>query len=196
MTSGVRNLLSEAVLWLSIFIIALAGFLFLDDRIGNFMENDPVNSSPFSKDPTASLSRPTRTPRTNDEDDSADSVESRVTLHAGRSGHFKVKAFINDNSINLLADTGATYVVLTYADADSLDLADGLKFTGRARTANGISKVAPLTLETIEVGDIIVHDVKAFVAQEGKLSSSLLGMSFIGRLSSFKMSGKELILEQ
>ncbi len=193
MTSGVRTLLSEAVLWLSVFVIALAAFLFLDDRIGNFLENRPQNNSNVPQEGFSqrSVSGTGETPVQEDE-----ATDGRVTLYAGRSGHFEVKAFINDNSVNLLADTGATYVVLTFEDAEDLDLTEHLKFTAEARTANGISRVAPITLESIEVGDITVRNVKAFVAQEGKLSSSLLGMSFIGRLSSFKMSGRELILEQ
>jgi len=193
MSSGVRNLLSEALLWLSVFIIAFTAFLFLDDRIGSFLDKNPRNGSQFSQQEVERPSRlNTQTTSLPEEEDS----EGRVTLQAGRSGHFEVKAFINENSVNLLADTGATYVVLTWEDAENLDLTDRLKFTAEARTANGVSRVAPITLDSIEVGDIIVHNVKAFVAQEGKLSSSLLGMSFIGRLSSFKMSGRQLILEQ
>ncbi len=193
MTSGVRNLLSEAVLWLSVFIIALTAFLFLDDRIDSFLKNRPQDSSIFPQKDHAQHSASDTGEKYAQEEETTD---GRVTLQAGRSGHFEVMAFINDNSVNLLADTGATYVVLTWEDAENLDLTDRLKFSAKARTANGVSRVAPITLESIEVGDITVKNVKAFVAQEGKLSSSLLGMSFIGRLSSFKMSGRELILEQ
>ncbi|MCF6199480.1 MAG: TIGR02281 family clan AA aspartic protease [Hyphomicrobiaceae bacterium] len=193
MTSAVRTLLSEALLWLSVFIIALTAFFFLDDRIGSFMDKNSQNGSQVSQQ-EGERSFLSNTQKTSLQEEEA--VEGRVTLQAGRSGHFEVKAFINENSVNLLTDTGATYVVLTWEDAENLDLTDQLKFTAEARTANGVSRVAPIILDSIEVGDIIVHNVKAFVAQEGKLSSSLLGMSFIGRLSSFKMSGRELILEQ
>jgi aspartyl protease family protein len=49
-------------------------------------------------------------------------------------------------------------------------------------------------LESVEVGDIKIHDVQAIVAERGALDTSLLGMSFIGRLQSFQMSGKRLVL--
>lgn len=120
----------------------------------------------------------------------------RVVLHAMRSGHLDVKAYINDYSVNLLADTSATYVVLTWEDADTLGLTNDLKFIAQIHTANGISTVAPVMLDSIEIGTIQVENVQACVAEEGKLKQSLLGMRFIGRLESFKMSGQELILVQ
>ena len=42
--------------------------------------------------------------------------------------------------------------------------------------------VAPVTLETIRIGDVAVENVRAAVAQEGNLHTSLLGMSFLGEL--------------
>ncbi len=192
MTSAMRHIISEAVLWLAIFIIALAAFLFLDNRLAAYLETNSDASSQMQQD---------EPPLPADQPLSPASVQEsgghgRVILQGDRSGHFNVNAYINDRSISLLADTGATYVVLTYEDAEALDLTHDLEFTGRASTANGISKVAPLLLDTVEVGDIRVDNVQAFVAEAGKLKHSLLGMSFIGRLESFQMSGRELILVQ
>ena len=193
MTSGMRHILSEALLWLSVFIIALAAFFYLDNRLEAYMDHKAQNQQ--QSDEQAGM------PKTgNEQQDQAqrqdNSSYGRVVLQAGRSGHFEVRAYINNNSINLMADTGATYVVLSYEDADTLGLTYNLNFSGRARTANGVSKVAPIMLETVEVGDIQVDNVQAVVAEEGKLKHSLLGMSFIGRLDSFQMSGRELVLVQ
>jgi aspartyl protease family protein len=195
MTSGTRHIINEAILWLSVFIIAFVAFFYLDDRIGAFLEQRAENHNE-----TANASEKTALAHEKARQADAPKQEitgfGRVVLHAGRSGHFEVKAYINDNSINLLADTGATYVVLTYADAQTLGLTDDLEFSGRARTANGVSRVAPIMLDSIEVGDIQVNNVQAVVAEEGKMLNSLLGMSFIGRLESFQMSGRELTLVQ
>ena len=187
MTSGMRNIIGDAVLWVSIFIIALAGFWFLDDRIGIYLENRAQSSGEIAEPTTNNMQN------TEKKDNNG---YGRVVLHAGRSGHFEVTAYINDNSINLLADTGATLVVLTYEDAETLGITYDLEFTGRARTANGVSSVAPVMLDSIQVGDIQVDNVQAIVAREGKLKHSLLGMSFISRLESFQMSGRELVLVQ
>ncbi len=201
MTSGVRNILSEAVLWLSIFIIALAGFFYLDERIGAFMEkggDSTLQQTARSVDGDPGEDHDSASGKGADRGLSSggivESGNGRVVLQAGRSGHFEVTAYINDSSIDLMADTGASYVVLTYEDAQTLGIAYDLKFTGRARTANGVSKVAPVMLDAIEVGDITVRNVQAVVAEEGKMSKSLLGMSFISRLDRFEMSGRQLVL--
>ena len=192
MTSATRHIISEAVLWLAIFIIALVAFFYLDDRISAYLVEKPTNQPETHEQSPDASSSPQKA--TGNQQENAG--YGRVVLHAGRSGHFEVKAYINDNSINLLADTGATYVVLTYEDADTLGLANDLNYSASARTANGVSRVAPIMLDSVEVGDIQVDKVRAFVAEEGKLNRSLLGMSFIGRLESFQMSGSELILVQ
>jgi aspartyl protease family protein len=41
-----------------------------------------------------------------------------------------------------------------------------------------------------------VRDVPAAVAEKGALATNLLGMSFLSRLKSFQMQGRELILVQ
>ena len=197
MTSGLRNMLREAVLWLSVFIIAFAAFFYLDDRISAYLERQSGQQGAIE---VSGLQGPSWGKAKNEQQEEEGQQEQsgygRVVLQAGRTGHFKVNAYINDSSVKLLADTGATYVALTYEDAESLGLTHNLKFTGRARSANGITKVAPVMLQSIEIGDIQVENVKAFVHEEEALHISLLGMSFIGRLERFEMSGRQLVLIQ
>ena len=117
-----------------------------------------------------------------------------VRLQAGIGGHFKVNAFVNGHRISLLVDTGATSVTLRYEDAVILGLASRLKFTNKAATANGTTRVAPVNLDRIQIGEIIVDNVGGSVSKGGALSQSLLGMSFIKRLSQFDMSGTTLTM--
>jgi aspartyl protease family protein len=51
-------------------------------------------------------------------------------------------------------------------------------------------------LDRVRVDDITVRDVPAAVAEKGALATNLLGMSFLSRLKSFQMQGRELILVQ
>ena len=96
-----------------------------------------------------------------------------------------------------MADTGATLVVLTYEDAARLGLSPhSLDFSGLAQTANGVSRVAPVTLDRVRVEDITLRRIPAVVAEKGALSTNLLGMSFLGRLRSFQSRDGELILSQ
>jgi clan AA aspartic protease (TIGR02281 family) len=121
----------------------------------------------------------------------------KVTLASNVYGHYIVQAEINRAKVELLTDTGATYVALNYETALQLGLSESnLRFTSRSSTANGIARVAPVTLDYVRIGSIVLHDVKAVIAEPGKMTQNLLGMSFISRLAGFELSGGRLNMEQ
>jgi clan AA aspartic protease (TIGR02281 family) len=121
----------------------------------------------------------------------------KVTLAANDYGHFIVQAEINRAKVELLTDTGATYVALNYETALQLGFNESnLRFTSRSSTANGIARVAPVNLNYVRIGSIVLHDVKAVIAEPGKMTQNLLGMSFINRLAGFELSGGRLNLQQ
>jgi aspartyl protease family protein len=68
-----------------------------------------------------------------------------------------------------------------------------LKFTRVYHTANGTVRGAPVRLRQITLGPIAMRDVRASV-NEAPMTSSLLGMSFLSRLSSYKVSKDTLTL--
>lgn len=120
-------------------------------------------------------------------------VELRKTL----DGHFRASTGVNGETVPMLVDTGASLVVLSYDDAASIGLApERLAFTTPVQTANGRAYVAPVTLERLAIGAIELGQVRAAVAEEGKLGSSLLGMSFLGRLSETSFRGDRLVLRE
>lgn len=120
-----------------------------------------------------------------------------VTLAANSYGHYIVEADINGVKVELLTDTGATYVALNFQTAQALGYnTQNLRFTSRSTTANGIARVAPVTLDYLRVGGIVVREVKAVVAEPGKMTQNLLGMSFINRLAGFELSGGRLVMVQ
>jgi aspartyl protease family protein len=53
---------------------------------------------------------------------------------------------------------------------------------------------ALVSLNEVAIGPIVRRDVRALVSEEGALGQSLLGMNFLGDLSSFEMRRDELIL--
>jgi aspartyl protease family protein len=69
-------------------------------------------------------------------------------------------------------------------------------FTHIAQTANGTARVAPVKISRISIGDITVRDVSAVVSERGKSERTLLGMSFLGRLSRVEMRGGTLVLQE
>lgn len=118
-----------------------------------------------------------------------------VSLEADRRGHFIVEAVINGRTITMLADTGASAVVLTEADARRAGFEPrSLDFDVPVKTANGESRAAAIRLDSVDIAGIRLEDVRAMVVREGDLDISLLGMSYIGRLSSFSMAGGRLEL--
>jgi aspartyl protease family protein len=122
---------------------------------------------------------------------------SPVTILADASGHFFVQAAINGTQIRMMVDTGATGVVLSRDDARRIGInPQPSDFTVQTSTANGIVPVAPIVLKEVAVGEISLHDVPALVHPDNRYQESLLGMSFLSRLSQFEVSGGRLILKQ
>jgi aspartyl protease family protein len=120
---------------------------------------------------------------------------SATELKADRNGHYVTEADINGSTIAVMVDTGATGVALSYEDAEKVGLRPrGLDFDIPINTANGVVKAARVTLRRVEVDNVRVRDVDGLVLPEGAMRGSLLGMSFLGRLSSFKIENGVLYL--
>jgi len=123
--------------------------------------------------------------------------ERSVFLKADRYNQFYANAYINGRHINVLVDTGASHVSLTYEDASELGIhVRDRDFTGRARTANGVTRVAPVRIDRIRIGDVQVRNVDGFVGEEGRSFSTLLGMTFLRKLSRMNIRGRRLELVQ
>ena len=109
-------------------------------------------------------------------------------------GHYWADALIDGKAVRVMVDTGASVVVLTPADAARLGLR--LKsgdFSTTVITASGPVPAAPVALQTVAVAGARVEQVEALVVQRG-LPHSLLGMSYLGRLSSFSATPVGLTL--
>lgn len=120
--------------------------------------------------------------------------EGRIVVPRSRDGHYYLTLRINDTPVRFVVDTGASDIVLSHSDAErvGLDLAD-LAYVGRARTANGEVRTAPVRLDTIEAGSIADRNVPAWV-NSGDMDDSLLGMSYLQRWDSIEIRGGELVL--
>jgi aspartyl protease family protein len=120
-----------------------------------------------------------------------------VEIRAGAHGHYFASAEINGRSIDVLVDSGASIVALTYDDAQRAGVyVRDSDYTQRVSTANGLARVAPVVLDRVSIGDITVRNVPAAVAERGSLATSLLGMSFLGRLQRVDMRAGTLVLQE
>lgn len=124
-----------------------------------------------------------------------------ITLTSTRNGHYLADTLVSSphvrgTHVRFLVDTGATDVALTAADARRLGFdPDRMSYTAPYQTANGIAFAARITLDEISIGSIRVENVRASVMPQG-LEQSLLGMSFLGRLTSMQVSDGRLVLTQ
>ncbi len=110
-------------------------------------------------------------------------------------GHFWADATVNGRPVHFLVDTGATAVALTAADARNLGIdTASLTYSYTVQTANGTAHAAPVKLSMVSVGRAEVPDVDAFVI-DGGLETSLLGMTYLGRLSKFEATRNALVLK-
>ena len=117
-------------------------------------------------------------------------------LKAGSLGHYTAQATINKTDIDVMVDTGASVVALSYEDAQRVGLRPNtLDYTVPVSTANGIVKAARATLDRVEIDTVHVDNVDALVLPAGALNGTLLGMSFLSKLSSFKSENGVLTLK-
>ncbi len=117
-------------------------------------------------------------------------------IKGGQNGHYTAKAYINNQPISVLVDTGASAVALSAEDADRANLHPRLlNYDVAVATANGNVKAARVKLDKVEIDNVRLDNVDALVLPPGALSGTLLGMSFLSRLSSFSSEGGRLILK-
>jgi aspartyl protease family protein len=119
---------------------------------------------------------------------------SVAAVSRSSDGHYWAQADVNGKAVKFLVDTGATNVVLTTADATRLGLdPTHLTYNQPVVTADGRTEAAAVTLDHLSIAGARVDRVEALVIAEG-LETSLLGMSYLGRLSRFEATPNALIL--
>lgn len=112
----------------------------------------------------------------------------------GLDGHYWADALIEGRAVRMMVDTGASVVALTRVDAARLGLRlEPADFSGTVITASGPVRAAPVELQTVAVAGARVERVQALVVEQG-LPHSLLGMSYLGRLSAFTATPASLTL--
>ena len=117
-------------------------------------------------------------------------------LKAVNNGHFVTSADINNRAVEVLVDTGASVVALSYEDAERVGLKPkNLTFDVGVSTANGVAKAARVMLREVEIDNVRVDDVEGLVLPKGAMRGTLLGMSFLSRLKSFSVEDGRLILK-
>lgn len=111
------------------------------------------------------------------------------------NGQYHVNAKVNDVEVTFLVDTGATYVVLTKADAERAGIdVDALTYDVVADTAMGKAQFARSKLRHLSVGPHDLRDIRADVMPEDAFPISLLGMNAINDIPGWRIEGDNLVL--
>ncbi len=105
----------------------------------------------------------------------------KVVLTADTQGHFYTTGTINGTSVRFIVDTGATMISLGATDARRIGLDFNRGQKGMTQTANGQSVVSKVSLDTVRIGDVTLHNVDALIHQN-EMPMALLGMSFLNRM--------------
>jgi aspartyl protease family protein len=124
-------------------------------------------------------------------------LASSAEITADQAGHFVTTAEIDHTAITVLVDTGASLVALSYEDAERAGLAPRtLTYDVPILTANGGLHAAKVLLNRVEIGNVLVRDVEGVVLPKGAFDGTLLGMSFLNKLSRFKVEDGKLFLQE
>ncbi len=116
-----------------------------------------------------------------------------VAIPVAADGHYYPRLTVNGQNITFMADTGASEIVLSQADARNLGIdLTNLAYVGTANTANGTVRTARVQLNNVVFGPFQDADVAAYVT-DGQMDGSLLGMTYLGRFD-IAIKSNEMIL--
>lgn len=128
---------------------------------------------------------------------SVSSTPGQAVIVRSGNGHFFMDGITNGKTLRYMFDTGASSVVLTADDASRIGFSQSnLSFDTTVSTANGRTQAAAIRIDALTIGSVTLRDVRALVARPGALRENLLGMSFLGRLASYTVSGNRLVLQR
>ncbi|WP_339106960.1 TIGR02281 family clan AA aspartic protease [Thioclava sp. GXIMD4216] len=123
-------------------------------------------------------------------------AENRIEVPKAPDGHFYLTAKVNGKPIRFIVDTGATTIALSREDARKAGInTSDMAFIGRASTANGMIRTAPVRLATMDLGPIHDTNVPASV-NAAEMDGSLLGMTYLSKFARIELSADKLILER
>lgn len=119
--------------------------------------------------------------------------QRELVLQRNRYGHYVASGRINQQSVVFLLDTGASDISVPEALAGEIGLQRGRAM--QYQTANGTITVYATTLATVDLGGIVLRQVRASINPNMQGDEVLLGMSFLKHLE-FTQSGDRLTLRQ
>ena len=116
-----------------------------------------------------------------------------IVLQRNRYGHYVLDGKINGQTVTFLLDTGASDVSIPGDLAKRLGLKRGR--SQQYHTANGVITGYLTKIESLKIGEIELHDVRASINPNERGGQLLLGMSVLKNVD-FSQRGNTLTLRQ
>lgn len=118
----------------------------------------------------------------------------KLIINIARDGHFYLDTRVNGNSMRFMIDTGASSITIGIPEAKRLGInISKLNFNKVYQTANGKSFGAGITLDEIEVGNILFQNISASI-NSSDMGTPLLGMNFLRQFEKYEFYRDKLIL--
>ena len=106
-----------------------------------------------------------------------------VQVWRNTSGMYTTVGSINGLPVSFLVDTGATQVAMNAGQARRLGI--DYRVTGspaEVTTASGVERAWMVSLDSVKLGELEVRNVQAVVLDGAQPQTTLLGMSYLGRM--------------
>ncbi|MAF28366.1 MAG: TIGR02281 family clan AA aspartic protease [Croceicoccus sp.] len=119
-----------------------------------------------------------------------------IQLSRRADGHFYANPTIGGQQLDVMVDTGASFVALTGDDARAagLDWSES-DLQPVARGASGVVEGVPVMIDRIELGGTEMRDIEGAIVPEG-LPVTLLGQSYLRRFERVEIDGDSMILSR
>lgn len=115
----------------------------------------------------------------------------KVTFNRDRGGNYVGLGMINQKNVKLLADTGASIVVVPERIAKQIGLKSGRPM--QFRTAGGLITHYATTLDSLSIGPIQIRDVEAVINPSMQEDFALLGMNVLALLHMTQQDGSLIL---
>jgi len=124
---------------------------------------------------------------------SRDQNTVKVELIRNKYGHYVTNGKIDGKDVVFMLDTGATDIAIPGALEKKLNLTRGYSF--KVHTANGTAIAYLTEIEYIQIGEIVLRNVRASISPSMLGEDILLGMSALKQIE-FRQKGDRLTLIQ
>jgi aspartyl protease family protein len=109
-------------------------------------------------------------------------------------GHFRPRVSVNGSILNVVVDPESKHILLSRADATRIGIDPAsMTFGVSIDSPDGPQSAAAISLREIQLWDLLLKDVQAFVP-ERDLAVSVLGREFLDRTQDWAIEGDTLMV--